>query len=982
MPKIFGHHLGTVEVAPKAMAYQQREENLTRMQVPKQLDLILRRDNRLHDSILTLLNGLEPRLIDSKSVFFPEYNEHGASHIQEVLDSAEGLIPALARSIIGPEDVATLVVAALVETCAITLTEDSFSALIRNSSVPSGPLEIKSWRVLWSEFVAQARRFDEPKLKVLFGDTGSLRIPLPGLSTPMTRKDRILVAEFLRPHLGRLAGEIALGAGPALEDLDLSLDDLPPEIRALTSVVASSGNLELRESVDNLNRQEKGSARRKSRIHLTYLMAVLRVAHYVKINRERPSDDAPRIRALKSPPVRGKFTAHSAVKYLFMGDDDPEVIWVEATPEDVHTFLQLKSLIADIQKELDSCWAVLGEVYGSRTDQRDLGLSVRRIKSNLDDVEAFSKKVHYVPRRIKIDSSPSDLVKLLIHPLYGNHPEIAIRELLQNALDACRELKEHLSADPTSSAPDLTDQSSDVEIRLESRADGTKWMVVSDKGIGMTAGTIADYFLKAGASLRTSPAWRNEFEDAGGNSRVLRSGHFGIGVLAAFLLGDEIRVSTRHVSAKRERGLSFTFRLGDEAIQLEFAGRPVGATIQVPLTDAVFSTLRDMLDQKPQMARDNWDWYCLDSPSVSRVLLPEASPVEQKYRLPGVDSDLPAEWRRLYHPSFRDIHWTYSAEAPSLVSNGLVIIDHAIDMGSKRWRIYSGYGLKLPKVSVFDADAALPLDLLKQRVTTAVYPFEAQLVVDVIRDVLAYLLVFAPEQYPDLNALEAECRLMHYDGSESELTWCWYSTAGTSLLTPWHVEAMGAPDLILADIRLRTNLSGLLDGEKLRPLAIIDKTVGLGRPPDRTIGINSLFSFTAEGGVVGRLRLTPQVSGMRVITTQPAPPTADCALEWQDANRWLWITGDCPPFDLDIARLPSEVSHEPEAALTICYFSPEKYDGDLSVLAQVWQELMDLPYIPYRRDERRHKLSRAYEELSEHIRAWETIQSREPHHEA
>ena len=62
-------------------------------------------------------------------------------------------------------------------------------------------------------------------------------------------------------------------------------------------------------------------------------------------------------------------------------------------------------------------------------------------------------------------------------------------------------------------------------------------------GIGMTSSVVLEYFLRAGASFRRSDAWRQQHELAPGESRILRSGRFGVGALAAFLLGDEIEVS-------------------------------------------------------------------------------------------------------------------------------------------------------------------------------------------------------------------------------------------------------------------------------------------------------------------------------------------------------------------------------------------------------------------------------------------------------
>jgi hypothetical protein len=85
----------------------------------------------------------------------------------------------------------------------------------------------------------------------------------------------------------------------------------------------------------------------------------------------------------------------------------------------------------------------------------------------------------------------------------------------------------------------------------------------------MTPEIIRDYFLRAGASFRKSSAWRKEHDDVQGHSRVLRTGRFGVGALAAYLLGDEIEVTTRHLFADPLHGIKFTARLDDEAISLD-----------------------------------------------------------------------------------------------------------------------------------------------------------------------------------------------------------------------------------------------------------------------------------------------------------------------------------------------------------------------------------------------------------------------------
>src|SRR6185437_1805803 len=104
--------------------------------------------------------------------------------------------------------------------------------------------------------------------------------------------------------------------------------------------------------------------------------------------------------------------------------DDPERIYIAASPPDSFMFLKLKKLINAIQYELDISWAVLGELYGTISTKPQI--KYRRIKSNLDN-EQFINNQLYVADNFTFKAN-DEIIKLLIDPLYGDAPSYGVRE--------------------------------------------------------------------------------------------------------------------------------------------------------------------------------------------------------------------------------------------------------------------------------------------------------------------------------------------------------------------------------------------------------------------------------------------------------------------------------------------------------------------------------------------------------------------------
>src|ERR1043165_3149089 len=439
------------------------------MQIPQRLSYILERDQELEGAVKLSITQLEPWINNSNLPFFPEYTKHDIGHIESVLRTAVSLVRDEAWEAITPADAGVLILAVLLHDSAMHLLEDGFISLVRvdrsEQSVPG--MNDKPWNLLWEDFCGEASRFDGRTLMRLFGETTPIRRPSLDPNR-MTKRDRMLIGEFVRRHHPRLAQEIALFGVPTMGAHPLTFQGLGESkryIAALSGVIARSHGADVRSFLPYL--REYFDLRQYKGVHAVFLMTVLRVADYVQIDAERAPAQVLQVKRLTSPVSQGEWKAHHAIKDIRNTHEDPEALFIDALPEDAQTFFRVESWTKGIQQELDDSWAVLGEVYGRYEGLSKLGLVLRRIRSTLDNVEDLKKKLPYLPIRASFRGSDADLLKLLIEPLYGNRPEVGLRELIQNSVDAVRELNQYLGDVPSLGDVPLTDQESDVVVSID-----------------------------------------------------------------------------------------------------------------------------------------------------------------------------------------------------------------------------------------------------------------------------------------------------------------------------------------------------------------------------------------------------------------------------------------------------------------------------------------------------------------------------------
>jgi molecular chaperone HtpG len=630
--------------------------------------------------------------------------------------------------VISSEDMNILFLACLLHDSGLHITEDMFLRLTdhSNNGIAIASFDSKSWPELWTEFIAEARRFSAKKLISLFGDKEPIREP-PRHALEMTQRDRLLVGEFLRRHHPRFAHEFAIGIIPDANGTRFRLGDFDPAIQDIAGLTARSHGIDLRDSLDYI--QSRYDLRDYNRIHIVFLMALLRIADYLQIQSARAPELFGRLHNIRSPFSLGEWRLHQCIENITTSSLDPEAIFIAASPRSVHEYLKFQKWFKGLQRELDISWAIFGEVYGRFTREalNKLKLSIRRLRSNIEDRVTLQKRVPFVPDAISFSVADAELLKLLMQPLYGDNPVYGIRELTQNAADSVRELRQLISEGLTVESPRLA---TNADIELTVAADPEPSVVIKDSGTGMTLEVLKNFFLRAGASFRNSDLWKRQFEDESGRSKVARAGRFGVGALSAFLIGDRIDVYTRHFSEKSGVGLRFSATIDDDEIEITQMRGPIGTQIEIASNQEQIRKIARYFG-KPRGAPfffNSTDLTLRISVDDSLTSATTFQAEWERERAITIDEaiELPPRWISTTNAQYDRVEWdrtkhtiNWGEATGYLFCNGILVGDLArpqtdLIVRSPISQIGNTWRVTAPTVSIMDNDGILPLDLARK----------------------------------------------------------------------------------------------------------------------------------------------------------------------------------------------------------------------------------------------------------------------------
>ncbi len=213
-----------------------------------------------------------------------------------------------------------------------------------------------------------------------------------------------------------------------------------------------------------------------------------------------------------------------------------------------------------IDRELSTCnnvFSSLNEHNKSLNRNLTVKIPLKVDRSKIETRKRIDGKPEFLYQETQFNLSKNQVIDLLMGTkLYGD-PEVALRELLQNSIDACllREAMELSWGNIYAPEIKIKYYSHNAEDILE----------ITDNGIGMDQHIIDSYYSKIGSSFYKS----SEFYDlkSQSNAKFTPTSRFGIGILSCFMVADTLVVDTRKVYGPHESSQALNLTIeGQESI--------------------------------------------------------------------------------------------------------------------------------------------------------------------------------------------------------------------------------------------------------------------------------------------------------------------------------------------------------------------------------------------------------------------------------
>lgn len=274
-------------------------------------------------------------------------------------------------------------------------------------------------------------------------------------------------------------------------------------------------------------------------IHKRYIAMCLRLADVIEIDPERAPDVLIKHRSI----INGSLSHWLKEKFTSV-DIVNNSISITANPTKAFIHKAISDVADQIEQETNLCNTLNGEIpLRNISPSNDLKHEWNILPSIYRGIKEAGN-YEFIDGTFKPNSKK--LLQLLAGTeLYGN-PILAIRELIQNSLDAVKVQMAYKIIEEgytTEEQFDLLKTKFNIQLTVTKENDDY-WITCNDDGVGMDKEIIKKCFLVGGASKRHELLeLERKCNKIGYNLEV--TGQFGIGVMSYFMIADKMLIKTK-----------------------------------------------------------------------------------------------------------------------------------------------------------------------------------------------------------------------------------------------------------------------------------------------------------------------------------------------------------------------------------------------------------------------------------------------------
>lgn len=507
-----------------------------------------------------------------KGGFFHTYTLHDISHIDAMLRLLDWIVPEQTKDVMTPCDWLLTVLGIYFHDLGMLVPEKEFELRNENQEFLewlNNLQKVEDGR----DFIARTKRMNPEE------------------------RERFFFQEFVRVGhakrirswiIGRNFRDLQPGLAEIAEEINDLVKALPPRFRDHLGAVCESHH------ANNLDDQERfplyspmGSDRGES-VNVQYAAILLRTTDLLHITKDRTPSQTYRLIRFTDPKSvsewekqLGTFAVLPKARRIDLNDPETTDINVRADFTDERPFFSLQEYIVYADSEIMQSRRWI-EKSRQTADGRDYLFPWRSVKSDV-------RLEGVPPQKLKFELDRGRLLDLLVgHTLY-NDATVAIRELLQNAIDAVRYQHYLEKRDALRAGREALPIG-----RVKVIWDGEKrTLAIEDNGTGMDLDIIQNHLMKVGASYYNT----NQFEAE--NTDFTPISRFGIGILTCFMVSDDIEIVT--VKGSRGYRLRMTSVHADYLLreaqpygELTSSVSPHGTRVRLILRDSIDLTERSI----------------------------------------------------------------------------------------------------------------------------------------------------------------------------------------------------------------------------------------------------------------------------------------------------------------------------------------------------------------------------------------------------